>query len=90
MFFETSLFVTGVMESEMAPLIDRAMHDNPMIYVKSHPMGAEKKPGLELHLSITAKDAKEARKRVGKALAQLVEMVSAKGGKIRTTGPPKL
>lgn len=84
-FFETSLYVAGVMESEMAPLIDQVMHDNPRIYVKSHPMGAEKKPSLELHLSITAKDVKEAKKRVGKALVQLVEMVRQKGGKIRTT-----
>jgi nicotinamide-nucleotide amidase len=89
-FFEASLYVAGVMESEMAPLIDQVMRDNPRIYVKSHPMGAEKKkPRLELHLSTTAADVKDVKKRVGKALAQLAEVVRAKGGKIRTGSPPE-
>jgi molybdenum cofactor synthesis domain-containing protein len=88
MFFETSLYVVGVMESEMAPLIDQVMQDNSRIYVKSHPMGAEKKPRLELHLSTMAKDVEEAKRRLGKALAQLVEMVREKGGKTRTANLP--
>ena len=87
-FFETSLYVTGVMESAMAPLIDQVMHDNPRVYVKSHPLGAEKKPGIELHLSITAEDAREAKKQVEKALVQLTELARQQGGKVRTTSPP--
>lgn len=82
-FFETSLHVVGVMESEMAPFIDQVMHDNPYIYVKSHPMGAEKKPKIELHITTTAEDVETAKKRVGKALIQLSEIVEAKGGKIK-------
>ena len=84
-FFEASLFVESVMESEMAPLIDQVMHDNPFIYIKSHPLGAEKKPRLELHLSTTAEDAEMAKKRVGRALIQLSGMVKAKGGKTKST-----
>jgi len=80
-FFETSLYVAGVMESEMAPLIDHVMHDNPYIYIKSHPMGAEKKPKIELHFSTQAKDAETAKKRVDRALIQLLEIVKAKSGK---------
>lgn len=83
-FFETSLHASGVMESEMAPLIDQVMHDNPYIYIKSHPMGAEKKPGIELHLSTTAGNVQTAKKRVGRALIQLIEIVKAKGGKTKT------
>jgi nicotinamide-nucleotide amidase len=83
-FFETSLYVEGVMESEMAPFIDQVMHDNPYVYVKSHPMGAEKKPHLELHLSTTDEDSETAKKRVGRALMQLSEIVRAKGGKTKT------
>lgn len=79
-FFETSLFVSGVMESEMAPLIDQVMHDNPHIYIKSHPKGAEQKPRIELHLSITTENVEEAKRRVGRALAQLSEVVKAEGG----------
>ncbi len=83
-FFEASLYVVEVMESEMAPLIDEVMHDNPYIYIKSHPMGAEEKPTIELHLSTTAEDSKAAKKRVGRALMQLAEIVKAKGGRIKT------
>jgi molybdopterin-biosynthesis enzyme MoeA-like protein len=41
-FFETSIDATGVMESELAPAVDRVMHDNPHVYIKSHPKGAER------------------------------------------------
>ena len=82
-FFETSLHVTGVMESAIAPLIDQVMRENPYIYIKSHPMGAEKKPKIELHLSTTAEKADTARQRVGRALVQLSELIKARGGKTR-------
>ena len=82
-FFETSIDVTSVMESELAPVIDRVMHDNPYVYIKSHPKGAERVPRIEFHLSTTAKDSKVARNRVSKALSQLSEMIQRKGGKIK-------
>lgn len=88
-FFETSLYVVGVMESEMAPLIDDVMHDNPYIYIKSHPMSAEKKPKIELHLSTMAEDAEAAKKRVDRALIQLLEIVKAKSGKSKIAKPKK-
>jgi nicotinamide-nucleotide amidase len=82
-FFETSMEATGVMESVAAPLIDEVMHDNPYVYVKSHPKGSEKVPRIEFHLSTTAKDSSEARNRVSKALFQLSELIQEKGGKIK-------
>jgi len=82
-FFEASLYVSGVMESEMAPLIEQVMHNNPYIYIKSHPMGAEKKPKIELHLSTIAEDAETAKKRVSRVLVQLSEIIKAKGGKTK-------
>lgn len=82
-FFETSIDVTGVMESELAPVIDEVMHDNPYVYIKSHPKGAERVPRIEFHLSTTAKDPKTAKNRVSKALSQLSEMIQNKGGKIK-------
>lgn len=83
-FYETSLFVSGIMESEMAPFIDEVMHDNPYIYLKSHPMGAERKPQIELHMSATATNGVTAKKRVGRAMAQLTEIIQKKGCKIRS------
>jgi nicotinamide-nucleotide amidase len=84
-FFETSIEATGVMESALAPVIDRVMHDNPYVYIKSHPKGAERIPRIEFHLSTTADSSKVARTRVSKALAQLVERIEKKGGKLTTT-----
>ncbi|MEM3577098.1 MAG: nicotinamide mononucleotide deamidase-related protein [Candidatus Bathyarchaeia archaeon] len=84
-FYEASIYVSGIMESALAPLIDRTMHDNPHVYIKSHPKGEEKKPQIELHFSTTAKDSKTAKDRVGKALIQLSELVKKEGGKVVLT-----
>jgi len=85
-FYETSMDVEGIMESDMAPLIDRVMHDNPYVYVKSHPSRTgEGKPHLELHLSTTAEDSATAKNRVSKALIQITELAQMKGGKTKPT-----
>lgn len=81
-FYETSIYVNSIMESSLAPLIDKAMHDNPHVYIKSHPKGEEKKPHIEIHFSTTAKNSKMAKDRIGKALIQLSELVKKEGGKI--------
>jgi len=81
-FYETSLGVDGIMESDLAPLIDKTMHDNPYIYIKSHPgHKGEGKPHLELHLSTTAQNSETAKNRITKALLQITELAQAKGGK---------
>ena len=82
-FFEMSIETTGVIESEMTPFIDRVMHDNPYVYVKSHPKGAERIPRIEFHFSTTAKQSGVAKKRVSKAFVQLSELIREKGGKIK-------
>lgn len=83
MFFETNIHIDGVAESALAPLIDRAMHNNPYVYIKSHPRGEDKKPHIEVHFSTTAKSSKTARNRLGKAMIQLSELVQRSGGKVR-------
>jgi nicotinamide-nucleotide amidase len=82
-FFETSIEASKVIESEMAPLIEKVMHHNPHVYIKSHPKGAERVPRIEFHLSTTAKNSSTARKQVSKALLQLTELIQQKGGKIK-------
>lgn len=83
MFFEVSIYADGIMESTLAPLIDVTMHDNPYVYIKSHPRGEEKKPRIEIHMSTTAKDHKTAKERLGKAIIQLSELIRNKGGKVK-------
>lgn len=82
-FYETSLGVSGIMESELAPIIDKVMHDNPYVYIKSHPRGAEKTPHIELHLSTTAKNPVTARNYVTRALIQINDIIQTKGGKTK-------
>ena len=83
MFFETTIHIDGVAESALAPFIDRTMHDNPYVYVKSHPRGGNQKPHIEVHFSTTAKNSKTARNRLGKTMIQLSELVQRSGGKVR-------
>lgn len=87
-FFEVSIYADNIMESTLAPLIDQTMHDNPYVYIKSHPKGEEKKPHIEIHSSTTAEDSKTAKNRLGKAIIQLTELVQKSGGKIRVPTKP--
>ncbi len=82
-FFETSVYVDNIMESTLAPLIDKAMRENPYVYIKSHPKGEEKKPHIELHFSTTAMDSKTAKKRLENAVIQLSKLMEKTGGKIK-------
>ena len=54
-FCEKSMFLENIMESQLAPLIDKVMSANEGVYIKSHPMGAENEPHIEIHLTTAAK-----------------------------------
>jgi hypothetical protein len=54
----------------MAPLIDKVMHDNPLVYIKSHPKGKENKSFIELHLSTSGQVADIPQERLTKAATQ--------------------
>jgi molybdenum cofactor synthesis domain-containing protein len=87
-FFETSIYIEGIMESSLAPLIDRVMHANPLVYIKSHvyvksrPQVEGKKSHIELHFSTIGEDPKTEKDRLGKAVEQLSELVQENGGKV--------
>jgi len=83
MFFEASLDVKEMPESQLAPLIDEVMHDNPYVYIKSHPQASEKVPHLEIHLSTTSSDPKTARQRISRVIIQISEIIQEKGGKVK-------
>jgi nicotinamide-nucleotide amidase len=81
-FFERSLYVGNIMESTLAPLIDATMHDNPEIYIKSHPKSEENQPHIELHFSLTTNNKKEAQEKLHKAVTQLSGLITKSNGKI--------
>jgi molybdenum cofactor synthesis domain-containing protein len=54
-YVESWLKISGIMESSLAPIIDRVMSHKPRVYIKSHPRGIENdKPQIELHFSAFA------------------------------------
>jgi molybdenum cofactor synthesis domain-containing protein len=83
-FYEKSLIATRIIESDLAPIIDQVMRDNPYVYIKSHPSGAERTmlSTIELHVSTTAENADLAKERVEKAINQLSALIVDQGGKI--------
>ena len=89
-FFEKSIYAEEIMESNLAPLIDNAMHNNPFVYVKSHVYTKSvaqevegEKSHIELHFSTSAEDPETARNRLEKSVSELSKLVRKNGGKIR-------
>lgn len=82
--YDNNLRITDIIESELAPLIDRVMHDNPYVYIKSHPKAAEPIPIIDLHLTTTSELEEEAKNHVEKAVKQISQLISEHGGKIES------
>ena len=81
-FYEKSIFADNIMESVLAPLIDRVMHENPSVYIKSHPKQQEGKPHIELHLTTSGKPEEQPQEGLNKAAAMLSELNKKSGGKV--------
>lgn len=81
-FYEKSIYTDNVMESILAPLLDKVMLDNPLVYIKSHPRGREHKPHMELHFSILTEKSEKPQERLEKAAVQLAGLIEANGGKV--------
>ena len=81
-FYELSIYADNIMESILAPLIDTVMHDNPLVYIKSHPKGMENKPHMELHLSTSGKSSENFQERLTTAAVQLSALIEKTGGEV--------
>jgi molybdopterin-biosynthesis enzyme MoeA-like protein len=86
-FCEKSLFVDGIFESGLAPLIDKVMGENAGIHIKSHvctrphSVPAKDKPHIEIHLTTSAKCAEKSLQKIQKAMKELADWVDAYCGK---------
>jgi nicotinamide-nucleotide amidase len=78
-FCQRSLFVKGVGESRLAPLIDKVMADNTGVYIKSHPLVSETDPRVELHLTMVATKIAEPDKLLNRATEQLAGYIRQLG-----------
>ncbi|MDR0372005.1 MAG: competence damage-inducible protein A [Nitrososphaerota archaeon] len=76
-FCERSLFVEGVAEAQLAPLIDRVMSDNAGVYVKSHPLPlhSDNIPRIELHLTLIAAQKQKPDEMLQRAIEHLTRLI---------------
>jgi len=85
--YETNIVISGLLESQVAPLIDRVMSEVPEIYVKSHAKGGEGTKGgyLELHFSTRARSVKTARDRILRAVTLMSQLLGSLDEEILTS-----
>ena len=79
-FCERSIFADNIVESRLAPLIDKVMSDNVGVYIKSYPMRIENKPHVELHLTIVSNQEQMPNEKLAKTAKELVRLIEANGG----------
>jgi nicotinamide-nucleotide amidase len=77
-FCQCSLFIKGIFESRLAPLIDTVMKDNQGVYIKSHPLSGH----IELHLTIRANCKSNPSEMLNKASKEIVRLIEQNHGKI--------
>ncbi len=77
-YFEFGFRLLGVMESELAPLLDDVSIRFPNVYVKSHPQGFERRKhsALELHFSTHSRSPATGEQEVMKAVAFLLREIA--------------
>jgi molybdopterin-biosynthesis enzyme MoeA-like protein len=85
-FCERSMFVDNMVESYLAPLIDKVMDENEGVYLKSHVYtkshrkNVRNKPHIEIHLTITADGKEKPNQKLLKAMNELASLVETNGG----------
>ena len=87
-FYEKNIYADNVMESNLAPMIDEVMRDNPSVYIKSHPRGGENKPHMEIHFSIKTSSRDKPVQKLEKAASQLARLIEKSGGKVSNENRP--
>jgi nicotinamide-nucleotide amidase len=85
-FHAKSLESVGVIESELAPLIEKTMRENPHVYIKSHPKAPEPRPLMELHFSTTSANPVAAREDVDRAASMLTQLITELMGSVSEVG----
>lgn len=86
-FAEKWMRVQGVMESSLAPIIDKVMSQWPGVYIKSHPRGVKGRgrPRIELHFSISASDSARAERVLIGAMGDTIRQLRDLKAKITET-----
>ena len=77
-YLSETISVSGVFESEIAPLLDRVMRKQRQIYVKSHPQGGEGRNNsrLNLNFSYVGTDVEKGREAVSKGIKYMRNLLA--------------
>jgi molybdopterin-biosynthesis enzyme MoeA-like protein len=79
--FGATLFVKGIVESSLSPLLDRVLEAHPGVYVKSHPKGVEDGVSkIEVHIVSHARGQAEAKSKTMAAARTLAPLIEQKSG----------
>ncbi|RLI27525.1 competence damage-inducible protein A [Candidatus Bathyarchaeota archaeon] len=81
-FCEKSLKVDGIYESELAPVLEQVLRENPRVYIKSHPKREEGAAYIELHLTTSAETLDEGMKLIELTASELKRRITERGGRI--------
>jgi len=85
-FVERWSTIKGIMESNLAPIIDRIMTRTPGVYIKSHPRGVENGVSkIELHFSTFSSSEATAHRTVRGAISAMKKELRRQPGKVRMT-----
>jgi molybdopterin-biosynthesis enzyme MoeA-like protein len=82
-YLESWLKISGIMESSLAPIIDRVMSHKPGVYIKSHPRGIENdRPQIELHFSTFAPSRARGTRTLHAAVNEMKKELKNRGVKV--------
>lgn len=85
-FAERWVRISGIMESSLAPIIDRVMARNAGVYIKSHPRGVENNhPQIELHFSTFAPADAVGDRKIHAAVYEMTRELRSRGVKLAQT-----
>jgi len=76
-FYESSFIILGLLESQIAPLIEQVMNAVPGVYIKSHAKEGEgtKKSHIELHFSAKANNGRVVKQRIIQTVTLISELL---------------
>jgi len=88
-YVENWLKISGIMESSLAPIIDRVMSHTPGVYIKSHPRGIKNnRPRIELHFSTFAQTKPVGVRSIHKAVNEMKKELRTRAVKVRVAVQP--
>ncbi len=79
-YYDESVIIAGIMESEFAPVISMLMKKHPCVYIKSHPRNIEvRNPELEIEVSSYGKSENEAKENADRVIHDVLDHAATMG-----------